>query len=61
MGGTLGGACGGFAYPQCTNKLPTHAAVFFNLTNQFNSVSRNEFFIVIETSFPELLPLTKLY
>jgi len=48
-------------YPQHTNKLPTRAAVFFNLTNQFNSVSSKEFFNVIETSFPKLLPLTKLF
>jgi hypothetical protein len=48
-------------HPQRTNKLPTRAAVFFDLTNQFNSVSREEFFNVIETSFPKLLPLTKLF
>jgi hypothetical protein len=48
-------------YPQHTNKLPTRAAIFFNLTNQFNSVSREEFFNVIETSFPKLFPLTKLF
>jgi hypothetical protein len=47
--------------PQRTNKLPTSAAVFFDLTNQFNSVSRKEFFNVIKTSFPELIPLTKLF
>jgi hypothetical protein len=44
--------------PQRTNTLPSRAAVFFDLTNQFNSVSREEFFNVIENSFPELLPLT---
>jgi hypothetical protein len=48
-------------YPQRTNKLPTRAAIFFDLTNQFNSVSREEFFNVIETSFLKLLPLTKLF
>jgi len=48
-------------YPQRTNKLPTLAAIFFKLTNQFNSVSCEEFFNVIETSFPELPPLTKLF
>ncbi len=42
-------------------QLPTRAAIFFNLTNQFNSVSREEFFNVISTSFPELLPLTTLF
>ena len=39
---------------------PTRAAVFFDLKNMFNSISRKEFFNVIETSFPELLPLTTL-
>ena len=49
-------------YPQCSNKLPTHTVVFFDLlTSQFISVSREEFFNVIETSFPELPPLTKLF
>jgi hypothetical protein len=47
--------------PQRTNTLPSRAAVFFDLTNQFNSVSREEFFNVIETSFPEILPLTTLF
>jgi len=47
--------------PQQTNTLPTRTAVFFDLTNQFNSVSREEFFKVIETSFPEILPLTTLF
>ena len=41
--------------------LPTRAAVFFDLTNQFNSVSRQEFFDVIRLHFPELLPLTTLF
>jgi len=44
--------------PQRTGTLPTRAAVFFDLTNQFNSVSRQEFFDVIRLHFPELLPLT---
>jgi hypothetical protein len=47
--------------PQSTNNLPSHAAIFFNLTNQFNSVSRQAFFNVIATSFPEILPLTTLF
>jgi hypothetical protein len=29
--------------PQQTNRLPTRAAIFFDLTNQFNSVAREEF------------------
>jgi hypothetical protein len=41
--------------------LPTRAAIFFDLTNQFNSVSREEFKNVIATSFPELLPLVTLF
>jgi hypothetical protein len=42
-------------------KLPTRVAIFFDLTNQFNSISRKDFFNVISTSFPELLPLTTLF
>jgi hypothetical protein len=45
---------------ELNNKTPTRAAVFFDIKNMFNSISRIEFFNVIETSFPELLPLTKL-
>jgi hypothetical protein len=47
--------------PQQTNRLPTRAAIFFDLTNQFNSVAREEFKNVIVTSFPELLPLVTLF
>jgi hypothetical protein len=42
--------------PQQSCHFPTHAAIFFDLTNQFNSVSWEEFKNVIATSFPELLP-----
>jgi hypothetical protein len=37
------------------------AAVFFDLINQFNSVSRQEFFDVIGRHFPKILPLTTLF
>jgi hypothetical protein len=47
--------------PQSKNILPSRAAVFFDLTNQFNSVSREAFFKVIADSFPEILPLTTLF
>jgi hypothetical protein len=47
--------------PQQSGRLPTRAAIFFDLTNQFNSVSREEFKNVIATSFPELLPLVTLF
>jgi len=47
--------------PQQTNRLPTRAAIFFDLTKQFNSVAREEFKKVIATSFPELLPLVTLF
>jgi hypothetical protein len=47
--------------PQSKNILPSRAAVFFDLTNQFNSVSCEAFFKVIEDSFPEILPLTTLF
>jgi hypothetical protein len=39
--------------PQSTDNLTSRAAVFFDLTNQFNSVSCQAFFNVIATSFPE--------
>ena len=47
--------------PQQSGHLPTRTAIVFNLTNQCNSVSREEFKNVIATSFPELLPLVKLF
>ncbi len=47
--------------PQQSGCLPTRAAIFFDLTNQFKSVSREEFKNVIATSFPELLPLVTLF
>jgi hypothetical protein len=47
--------------PQSKGILPTRAAVFFDLKNQFNSVSREAFFKVITDSFPEILPLTTLF
>ena len=47
--------------PQSRNTLPSRAGVFFDLTNQFNSVSREAFFKVIADSFPEILPLTTLF
>jgi hypothetical protein len=47
--------------PQFTDNLPSRAAVFFDLTNQFNSVSHQVFFNVIATSFPEIPPLTTLF
>jgi hypothetical protein len=47
--------------PQSTRRIPTHADVFFDLTNQFNSVSREAFFNVFAKSFPQMLPLTTLF
>ncbi len=47
--------------PQSTGCIPTHAAVFFDLTNQLNNISRKAFFNVIAKSFPEMLPLTTLF
>jgi hypothetical protein len=46
---------------QSTGILPSRAAVLFDLTNQFNSVSREAFFKVIADSFLEILPLTTLF
>ncbi len=40
---------------------PTCAAVFFDLTNQFNSVSCSQFFNSTAEHFPKLLPLTTLF
>ena len=47
--------------PKSTGNLPTRAAVFFDLTNQFNSISREAFLDVITKSFPEILPLATLF
>jgi hypothetical protein len=47
--------------PQLTRCIPTRAAIFFGLTNQFNSLSREAFFNVIAKSFPKMLPLTILF
>jgi hypothetical protein len=47
--------------PQQAHQSLTHAAIFFNLTNQFNSISRSKFFNVIAEHFPKLLPLTTLF
>jgi len=47
--------------PQSRNTLPSCAGVFFDLTNQFNSVSSEAFFKVITDSFPEILPRTTLF
>jgi hypothetical protein len=46
--------------PQSTGRIPTRAEVFFDLTNQFISISREAFFNGIAKSFPEMLPLTTL-
>jgi hypothetical protein len=47
--------------PQQSGRLPTRATIFSDLTNQFNSVSQEEFKNVIATSIPELLPLVTLF
>jgi hypothetical protein len=36
-------------------------AIFVDLTNMFNAVSREELFDVINANFPELSPLTSLF
>ena len=48
------------AQPQQLNKLPTRSAVFIDLTNMFNSVSRHELFDIIANDFPELYNFTSL-
>jgi hypothetical protein len=47
--------------PQRQNKLPTRLAIFVDLTNMFNAVSREELLDVINADFPELSPLTSLF
>ncbi len=47
--------------PQTQNQLPTRAAVFIDLTNMFNSVSRTELFNTIAQHFPELHAFTTLF
>jgi hypothetical protein len=49
------------SHPQSTSTTASHTAVFFDLTNQFISVSSKEFFDVITESFPEILPLITLF
>lgn len=46
--------------PQKSSSTPSRAAVFIDLTNMFNLVSRQELFDIIHTHFPELAPLTTL-
>ena len=46
--------------PQQRNETPSRAAIFIDLTNMFNSVSRQELFDIIKSDFPELSPLTSL-
>jgi hypothetical protein len=47
--------------PHSTRRIPTHAAIVFNLTNQFISISCKAFFNIIAESFPKRLPLTTLF
>lgn len=46
--------------PQQRQETPSRAAIFVDLTNMFNAVSRDELFDIIKSDFPELLPLTSL-
>ncbi len=45
---------------QQRNNLPSHAAIFFNLTNMFNAVSCKGLFDIINKDFLELSELTHL-
>jgi hypothetical protein len=47
--------------PQKDNKLPIRAAIFVDLKNMFNSVSRAELFKTIAENFPELYEITSLF
>ena len=42
------------------NETPSRAFIFSDITNMFNSVSREALFDIIGTTFPELLPLAHL-
>jgi hypothetical protein len=46
--------------PQQRNEQPSRAAIFVDLTNMFNSVSRQELFDIVKTDFPELTQLISL-
>ena len=47
--------------PQVVKKtLPSQVVIFLDIKNMSNSDSRQEIFSVIQSSFPELLPLTHL-
>ena len=46
--------------PQHHDTTPTRAALFIDLTNMFNNVSREELFDIINTNFPELIPIATL-
>ena len=46
--------------PQSRNELPTRVAVFLNLKNMFDNISRQELMNVIAEDYPELLPIANL-
>ncbi len=48
-------------HSQQSGCLPTCTDIFFDLTNQCNSVACKEFKNIIATSFQELLPLVTLF
>ena len=46
--------------PQSRNELPTRAAVFLDLKNMFNNISREELMNIIAADYPELLAIANL-
>ena len=42
--------------PQLRGEAPTRAAVYLDLKNMFNSVSREQILHIIQSSYPELVP-----
>ena len=46
--------------PQNRNELPTRAAVFPDLKNMFNNISREELMNIIGQDYPELLAIANL-
>ena len=46
--------------PHSWGRTPTRAAVFLDLKNMFNLVSRDKLLKIIRCRYPELYPLTSL-
>ena len=47
--------------PQAKGELPSRAAIFIDLRNMFNMVSREKLLSIIAEKIPELLPIATLF